>query len=371
VVHVRRHRRIPLIRAGALFFLLVALGASARLLTLPQPHAPGTDWTLAEAYPRAAVVDVPGFVDGDWAYQPMLFLDARTSIGIATPGSRGQTRLVVLRPDGTTRTVRTLGVNDAPQFGGFAAGEGRIVWLEQTAGADGQGDAQIWVANADGGDARMLTHDVGEFAFYNSQYDMIIRGGRAYWTAAVPGDALKTEIRSVSLAGGQVSVHVLEGDWQAAGGDWLVTAMTGGGGATELIDRRTGRRERIPNRQSELISCSAALCRVLVLGGDGGTTRIDVMRPDGTDRHKAIAGAVTAALVDVGLLDRWEVYSRSGRGTSALSSQQVLLYDAKEKRIINLADGAGQIMGRDGFVWWGAGTGDYVTYQVLDLHTLH
>ncbi|NUR71816.1 MAG: hypothetical protein HOU81_13415 [Hamadaea sp.] len=364
------HRHRSTLRIGGVAALVVALAASVRLLTLPAPHPPGTDWTLKEAYPSAAVVDVPGYVEGDWAYQPMLFLDGQTSLGTATPSTGGSTALVILGPEGTLRTVRTLGAEEAPQFGGFTTGDDRIAWLEQTAGDDGQGDAAIWIAGRDGSDARVLTRDLGDFAFFNSQYDLLIRDSRVYWVAAAPGDGLSSEIRSISVTGGTVSVRRIDGGWQAVGGDWLVTAMTAGGGATALVNWKTGRRTPIPNQQSELVSCSSALCRVLVLGGDGGATRIDVMRTDGSQRHRAASGSVTAALVDVGLLDRWEVYSRQGSGASALARQQVLLYDVRERRTINLSDGAGQIMGRNGFVWWGSGMGDDVTWHVLDLHTL-
>lgn len=369
-MRVGKHRRMPLVRIGGLLALVVALAAAGRLLTLPPPHTPGTDWTLTEAYPDAAIVDVPGYVDGDWAYQPMLFLDARTSVGTATPAAGGEMKLMIVEAGGATRTLRTLTQADAPQFGGLAAGEGRIVWLEQTAGPDGQGKAEIWAASRDGADPHALTGDVGEFAFFNSQNDLIVRDGRVYWIAAAPTDTISSEIRSVALSGGRVDVRPRDGGWQFVGGDWLATAMTSGGGATALVNWRTGTRADIPNQPSELVSCSSALCRVLVLGGDGGATRIDVMKPSGQERRTAVAGAVTASLVDVGLLDRWEVYSRAGRGTSALSSQQVLLYDVEERRIIAVADGAGQILGRDGYAWWSTGTGDYVTWHALDLHTL-
>ncbi|MEV0268436.1 hypothetical protein AB0H43_06620 [Hamadaea sp. NPDC050747] len=369
-MRLSQHRRRSTLRIGGAVALVVALAASVRLLTLPAPHAPGTDWTLTEAFPSAAVVDVPGYVDGDWAYEPMLFLDDRTSLGTATPSGGGETALVILDGDGRIRTVRTLGADEAPQFGGFTAGDDRIAWLEQTAGDDGQGDAAIWIAGRDGSAAHILTRDLGDFAFFNSQYDLHIRDGRVYWVAAVPGDVLASEIRSVPVAGGDVSVRRIDGGWQSVGGDWLVSAMTAGGGATALVNWQTGRRQSIPNQASELVSCSSTVCRVLVLGGDGGATRIDVMRIDGRERHRAASGSVTAALVDVGLLDRWEVFSRQGSGASALARQQVLLYDIQERRTIALADGAGQIMGRGGFVWWGSGTGDDVTWHVVDLHAL-
>lgn len=79
---------------------------------------------------------------------------------------------------------------------------------------------------------------------------------------------------------------------------------------------------------------------------------------------------MTASPVDVALHGNWEVYSRTGHGVSALSAQQVLLYDIAGQRIVQVADGAGQIMGRGGFVWWSSGTGDLVSWHVLDLGAL-
>jgi hypothetical protein len=84
-------RRTP-IRIGAAIGLPVALGASARLITLPTPHTPGTDWRLAEAYPHAQVADMHGYVEAGRSYQPELFLDLhRSRAAAASCGGRPAT----------------------------------------------------------------------------------------------------------------------------------------------------------------------------------------------------------------------------------------------------------------------------------------
>jgi hypothetical protein len=125
---------------------MIALAAAGRLLVLPPPHVPGTDWQLAEAYPGITPVDVPGFVEGDWAYEPVLFLSAAVSVGVATPRGGGRTRLMVVGSR-QTWTLRLLDRAEAPQFSGFVATGDQVAWLEQTAGPDQQGDAKLWIAD--------------------------------------------------------------------------------------------------------------------------------------------------------------------------------------------------------------------------------
>ncbi|MBB5871464.1 hypothetical protein F4553_004843 [Allocatelliglobosispora scoriae] len=366
-----RHRRfIP--RLGALVALLVSLGAVGMLLLLPEPtppRAPGAEWTLGEAYPGVVPRDVAGFVGGGWAYQPMVFLGDGSSLGAATAPDASVVKLVLLGADGRERTLRTLRQSDAVQFGGVVTDGRRIAWLEQTAGADGSGDVKIWTAEI-GGAARVLTGDVGDFVFFNSMNDMVINGDRLLWAAAAPTETPRTEIRSVPLGGGSVSVTTVDGGYALAGGDWLVSAITGQTDQTELRHVVTTTRITVDAQPSELITCSPAWCRALVLGGDGGATRIDVMHPDGSGRVRAAAGAVTAALVDVGVLDRWEIYSRPGIGGSELSSQQLLVYDLDTHRLIVVADGVGQVLCRAGVLFWSSGQQETLTWHALDLHRL-
>lgn len=361
---------MPYAQVGAVTGLLIALSAAGRLLTLAPPHVPGTDWQLAEAYPGVTPIEVPGEVEGDWAYEPVLFFSATASIGVATPPGGGRTRLMVV--DGRqTRTLRQLDKAEAPQFSGFVAIGDQVAWLEQTAGPDRQGAAKLWIAPWRGpGQPRVLTEDIGDFAFFDSEDDLTVIGDRLYWIAAAPGDALRSEMRSVPLAGGPVTKQDYDGAWQLLGGDWLTSAVTTGSTSTALLDWRTGRRSEVRSRPAELVTCGVAWCRVIVLGGQSNAVRIELMRPDGSQRRTAVRGAVTASLVDVALRGNWEVYSRTGHGTSALSAQQVLLYDIAGQRVIQVADGAGQIMGRAGFVWWSSGSGDLVSWRVLDLRAL-
>jgi hypothetical protein len=365
-----RSRWTP-IGLGTAFGLLLAVGAAAWLLTLPTPHTPGTDWTLTEAYPHARITDVHGYVEDGWSYLPQLFVDPQTSIGPSMSGRSGQTRLIVARNGMTQRVLRNLDAAQAPQFTGLAAAGDQIVWMEQTAGPDGQGDAAIWVADWRTGAARVLTHDTGEFVFFNSEDDLLILDGRVYWIATAPGATARSEVRSIPLAGGIVTTHTVDGAWDLIGGTWLTNAEIGGAARTELLDWRTGARVEVPTEGGELVSCAIRWCRAVALGGTGSSIRIDVLRTDGSHRSQAAAGPVTAVLVDVALSGRWELYGRSAGDDSSTTTVQLLLYDIDTKRLVVVAGGADQITGRNGYVWWATGSGDYVTWHVLDLDSLN
>ncbi len=345
--------------------LAVALAAAGILLGLPWPHPPGTDWTLAEAYPGVRPVGVPGMVDGGWAYTPMVFMDARTSAGTAVSGRRE--RLVVLIDGAVVRVLRDLDRALAPQFSGVTVAGRNLVWLEQTAERGRPAVAKIWSAPwEDAGTPTVLSDQPGDFAFFGSDDDLTVVGGRLVWVAVAPGTAVRTEVRTVPLAGGVTTTRTVDGAWQSVGGGVLATSLTAEGSATSLLDLRTGGRREVPGQPTELVSCGPDWCRVLVLGGDGGVARIDVMRPDGTGRRRVASGGVSAALADVARLGRWEVYSRAGLAATTLADQQVLLYDIRERRLITVTDGAGQILGRDGWIWWSAAD----AWQALDLRSL-
>jgi hypothetical protein len=374
----RRHYAAAMLKGRAgrrpitLVTLASALAAAAWLLAVPAPvapHRPGTDWALAEAYANPMVMTVNGYADGAWSYQPLAFADAHTSIGASLSPDIGGTRLIVVTDGTTTQVLRQLGQALAPQFLGLRIAGDQVVWLEQTAGDDGQGDAALWIGDWRTGDVRELTRDVGQFTFYNAQDDLVIRDGRVYWMASGTGDVQRTEIRSVALTGGPVSVRVMDGSWQQIGGTWLASAVTGGSAVTELMDGATGRRVEVPEPPGALVACARRWCRGVV-PGTNTSTRIEVFDSTGKRRATAASGPVTAVLNDVALLDRWEVYGRSTSNDPDLTTLQVLLYDIATARLTLVADGADQITGRDGYLWWSTGGGDYVTWHMLDLHTL-
>jgi hypothetical protein len=359
-------------RLATALALAAALAAAGWLLAVPTPvaqHRPGTDWTLEEAYTNATVINLHGYADGAWSYQPLAFADAHTSIGASLSPDIGGTKLIVITDGHTARVLRSLGQKLAAQFLGLRIAGDIVVWLEQTAGDDGHGDAVLWAGNWRTGAVRELTRDVGEFTFYNAQDDLVVRDERVYWTASGPGTTPTTEIRSVALNGGPVQTTTIGGSWQQIGGTLLTTARAGGATRTEILDWASGRRRTTPDSPGALVSCTNAWCQAVILG-TGNATRIEVFNLDGDHRVTAATGPVTAVLNDVALLDRWEVYGRSTGSDPNLTTLQILLYDIVTKRLIVFGDGAEQITARDGYLWWSTGGGDYVTWHVLDLHAL-
>src|SRR6266540_1790937 len=89
--------------------VLVALVAAGAVLALSpvvrRPDAPAGRPAPAEAWPHAQQATFRGTVPDGPAYQPVYFLDARTSVGTApTPDGR-RTRLLVRNGDGSIRTL--------------------------------------------------------------------------------------------------------------------------------------------------------------------------------------------------------------------------------------------------------------------------
>ena len=92
------------------------------------------------------------------------------------------------------------------------------------------------------------------------------------------------------------------------------------------------------------------------------------MRPDGSDRRKMAAGTISSAILDVALVDRFEVLAQttnSGAGTLKL-----MLFDVPSARSAVLATGAATVQARGPIVWWSTGSDDAVEWFALDLRPL-
>ncbi|MFD0741620.1 hypothetical protein ACFQ1L_06660 [Phytohabitans flavus] len=167
-----------------------------------------------------------------------------------------------------------------------------------------------------------------------------------------------------------MSVRDEPGAWALSAWPWLVSAGSGQTGPVQLRNLDTQQVTTVDATATELATCGPAWCRVLVLAGEG-PSRIDLMRPDGGDRRRVAGGAATASVIDVALLDRFEVLSQSGGdGSAPISSQQLLLYDLKEQRVVVVADGVGIVQSRGGLLWWSTGDNETTAWHTIDLRTL-
>jgi hypothetical protein len=368
---VRPARRPPLLGIAGLVAALIAGGV---LLALPSNHPKPTDGQRAEGltdvWPDAERVDLPGSLSDGPAFSPVFFLDSRVALGTAPSPDGTMLRLLLRAADGSTREIRRLPINATPQYGGFTRSGDTMAWAESISAEDGTGQTRMWVANLSAGTpARQLTDDTGDAVFFNSEYDMVIDGGRLHWAAVAPGETSATELRSISLAGGDVAIRTEPGAWALSARGWLVSAGSGQVGPVQLRDLAARKVYDIEIGASELVTCSPTWCRVLVLAGDG-PSRIDLMRPDGSDRQRIASGTATASTIDVAQLDRFEVLAVSATDVVTVDSQQLLLYDIAKKRTVAVAESVGLVVARAGILWWSTGDNELTEWHSLNLASL-
>ncbi|MEV7227738.1 hypothetical protein AB0M79_12060 [Polymorphospora sp. NPDC051019] len=354
--------------------LMTALGAAALLLALPpvDDGSPAGERmrTVESRWPAAQRADLAATLPDGSAYSPVHYLDVRSSLGTAPTPDGSALRLITRSADGTTRELRRLPLDLIPQFTGFTVAGGQVAWAETVADDDGLGRTEMWTAGVDAATpARRVTADSGDVVFFNSQYDMVIEAGVLHWAAVAPGTEVATELRSVPLAGGPVQVRTEPGTWAMSAWPWLVSAGSGQNGPVRLHNLATGQGLEVDATADEVVTCSPVWCRMLVLPG-AEPARIDLVRPDGADRRQVAGGMTAAAVIDVALLDRFEVLSLAGAPDVAVASQRLMLYDERDRQTLVVAEGVGMVQCRDGMLWWSTGDNETATWHSLDLRSL-
>jgi hypothetical protein len=353
--------------------LAVTLAIAGVVLTLPQPRAqsaPAGPPTLASVWKNAKPSSVPAQLSDGTQFSPLLYLDAQLSLGTAPTRDGAAIRLLLRVGDGTPTELRRLSVSQNPQFEGLASSGDDVVWAESTATAQGKGETRLWRANwRTRGPAAEVTADTGDIVFFNSQYDLVVANGRIWWAAVGHATDATTEVRSVPLDGGPVTARPVPGAYALSAWPWLVSAASGQAGAVDLVNLDSGQRVHVPTTGTELISCSPAWCRSLVLSPSGGPARYDMVRPDGSQRLRVAGGTASAAVQDVALLDRFEVVSQGG-DAGPNGNQQLYVYDTKARQLVLVAGGVATVLARGGMLWWSTGDNETAEWHALDLRTL-
>jgi hypothetical protein len=356
-------RKLPTLAA-----LTVALVAGGALLAYdpeePKP-AGSARVALAAAWPGAQRAELRGNLPDGPIYHPGIFLDARTSVGTAPSPDGSAERLVVRAADDTIRELRRRPLSANPEFGAFALGGDDLVWTESAQGVP----TQIWTAKISGGPARRLTTDTGNAVFFGSQWDLVIADGRVHWAAAAPEGAKVTEIRSIALTGGKVTVREEPGVWALTAWPWLTDGGGDQAGTTRLRNLATNRETPVETSGAELVTCAAVWCRVLVMNGDG-LARIDLMHPDGSARRRVAGSAAGAAITDVAVLDRFEILSETGPDSDLTGTAGLLVYDIRADRTVDITAAADGAFSRGGVLWWATGDQDSLVWHTLDLRTV-
>ena len=258
---------------------------------------------------------------------------------------------------------------DAGSFDGITASATDVYWMHTSTDADGRATTTLWTAPRAGGPARQLTADVGAPGFSGSGYDVQVVGDRLVWAGTRAGAAEQTELRSIPLAGGPVTVRVVPGAWALSAWPWLVTAPSASDQRPRLHNVDTGAERTVRVPPDQQATCSPTWCRTIP-DNAAEATETDLVRPDGSDR-RVIGRATDAAIAsDVALCDRFEVLMTTANTSGQVAVSRLALYDIVGKRLVQVEAAATNAGARGDFLWWSTGDAQTIVWHGLDLHTL-
>lgn len=346
-----------------------ALAASIVLLVLPPVQRPASAVPLppSVAWPQARSASLPVTLPDGTAYQPLLFLDARTSLGTAPSPDGRALRLLLRSPDAPLRALRSLPQARQPSFGNPAVAGNTLAWVERTRDEP----AQVWSTDVTTGrPAHRLVADAADPLFDDGQRSLRIGAGRLWWITADPGRADATQVRSVALTGGPVQVLTEPGSWGWSQWPWTADGVGSPVGTTSLRDVVTGERLTVRNQPGRSTTrCSPTWCEVVALL-PGGASEVRLMRPDGTDRRRIAGDAARPAILEVAPLDRFEVIWQTDPTTDLTQNGQLLVHEIASGRNIQLSLAAATVSYDNGVLWWSNGGRTTTVWHSLDLRTV-
>jgi hypothetical protein len=407
--HVGRRRKPVTVPVRRLLAVAVALLAVGRVLTLPAPlRSAPRDGTLLSVRPGPVELGATGqsarLGDGT-AYRPMIYINRDTSIGLAPTKDGGYLRVLRRTSAGQVTEVRRVSMLDHPQFDGFAVAGDDVVWAESTSPYESAVRTTLWRASwRTAARPTWVTSDTGDVNFYGSQFDLVVHGGQVSWVAVGGGSQPATQVRSVALDGGDVSIQRLTGEYALSAWPWAVSVGGGRGLPVQLRNLSTGATVRVATAAAEVTSCGPRWCLIGVLG-DNALVRLDLAHPDGTQRRRVAGADATPTVRDATLLDQFVPLatdrgvgltgggltndgltgdgltggglvgdgSRRGGpigGTTAAHGVDLSLYDIKRGLTYLLATGVSDVHARGGMLWWSTGDGDSLTWYAVDLSTM-
>lgn len=345
--------------------LVAALAASALLLAVP-PAAQGrrtAPTPAALAWPDAQRASLPAALADGTAYEPGVFLDARSSVGTAASRDGKSLRLLARAADGSVRQLRTLPSARNPSFQSLTVTGDLLAWFERT-----NGGLELWASGLGAGQTpHRVTADTGEARFYRSETDLVVADGRLRWVASGAGGV--TEVRAVAVGGGPVEVRPMAGTWRLLTWPWITDGVADSAGARTLRDLVSGRDVAVARPRDGAIGCSAVWCRIVSLDADG-YTRIELMRPDGGDRHEIAGDTAATEIVDVAPLDRFEVFARIGANSELTGNAQLLVHETLTRSTVEISPDAGGVFLRNGVLCWSTGSQETFVRHTLDLRTV-
>jgi hypothetical protein len=326
-----------------LIALAVALTAGGVLLATVNRGAPGPSTPAPAAVATRTPASISARLADGADYTPLFYANAAISIGTAPTPDDTADRLL-LRASSGDRELRRLDKDRYPQFLGVTAADGTLYWAESSALTDGTYETRLWRAPLDGTTPPApLTADTGAAVFFDSEYDLVIAEGRVHWVAAAPGDAARTELRSVPVAGGPVTTTPFEGRFRHTTWPWLLSVDDQA--PLTLADPQTGERRVVTKAAAESVVCTPLWCRSMVTAA-GDRYLFDARHPDGTARRR-IPGNLTAITVDTAVAGHYELFTEYRNDRTAL-----VAYDLQTNTTETLTTNTGVSAAKAGMVWW-------------------
>jgi hypothetical protein len=168
------------------------------------------------------------------------------------------------------------------------------------------------------------------------------------------------------MTGGTVAIQRLPGQYALLTPPWAVTLSASRGQPLEMVNLSTNQRVKVTTNVSEVATCSPTWCRMLVVNVDT-LVRIDLQRPDGSQRRRIAGSEATPTITDVAILDRYVPLKTDRTGGGPVSEVGLSLYDITTDRTDLVATGVANVQARAGILWWSTGLGDDLTWHAIDL----
>jgi hypothetical protein len=342
----------------------VALAPIGYALTLPEPQRSAgaapvvAPMTAKPTWSGPPPVARPAALPDGTAYTPRLYLGADDSVGVAPTPDRSAVRVLARTGDRVTELHR-VAATEGPQFDAFVATGDTVVWA-MTSGASQR--TGLWRSNwRTGARATQVVANIGDVSFTGGAFDLVLGGGRVSWAT---DSGTGTDVKSVALTGGQIATKKLAGQYVLTVPPFAVNLDGGRGQPVQLIDLSTDQRLSVPTASAEIASCDPHLCRLGVIN-DNVLVRLDVQRPDGSQRRRVAGNEATPITTEVALIDRWvplKTDAGGGQGTG------LSLHDLTTGRTELVATDVANAQGRGAMLWWS--DADTTTWYALDLRTL-
>jgi hypothetical protein len=344
---------------GLALATIVVLLVQARPDRSGPAHTAGPLTSAVSVALATPVVSAGVLTDGA-PYQPRLYLDPDTSVGVAASPDGTVSRLV-LRSGRGERELRRLPAAQQPQYVAVVVAGDTVLWVEATTQA-----TELWRASVSSSAAPvMLTSKVGSFVGYGGQFDLVPHDGAVSWAARASENPPVTDIYTIGLDGRGLTRRSLGGDFVLSAWPRVVTPRALGVSVHVVsLDQSAPAMAPVAVSGTQEATCSPTWCRVDTVAA-ATVVQIELEHPDGSARTRLAGSEATPTIADATLQDRYVPLT-----VDATVGASLEIFDAVAGHATIVATGVDNVAGSGAFVWWSTGTGDTLRWCVVDVRTL-